>query len=158
MQNFKKPRNLLISLLFLIIIQIIYGAFVAGLNAGFVYNTYPKMGEKWIADSVTVMKPIWINFIDGIGGVQFVHRYLAIVVFSLIIYLLIISVKYTISSLQKTALIILVIAVSIQFMLGVITLLYAVPIALGVAHQIGAFILLGSVVFALFQFKKPTSL
>jgi cytochrome c oxidase assembly protein subunit 15 len=69
-----------------------------------------------------------------------------------------ISVKYTISSLQKTALIILVIAVSIQFMLGVITLLYAVPIALGVAHQIGAFILLGSVVFALFQFKKPTSL
>lgn len=155
-QNFKSPRNLLLGLLFIIIIQIVYGAFVAGLNAGFVMNTWPKMGKQWVSDSVTIMQPLWLNFIDGIGGVQFVHRYLAIIVVILIIYLLIISVKYPISTLQKKSLTTLIIVVFIQFMLGIFTLLFAVPIALGVIHQVGAFILLGTVVFALFQFRKPT--
>ena len=156
-QNYKKPRNLLIGLLIIVIIQIIYGAFVAGLNAGFVMNTYPKMGDQWINDSVTSMQPIWLNFIDGIGGVQFVHRIMAHVVIALIIYILIISVKFSLSTLQRKSLYALIIVVSIQFMLGVFTLLFAVPIVLGVLHQVGAFLLLATVVFAIFQFQQSKS-
>jgi cytochrome c oxidase assembly protein subunit 15 len=153
-QNFKKLRQIIIAILLLVVIQIIYGAFVAGLNAGFVMNTWPKMGGQWVSDSVTVMEPIWKNFVDGIGGVQFVHRNLALIVVSLIIYLLVISVKYPINNLQQKSLFALIIVVFVQFLLGVITLLYAVPVALGVIHQVGAFLLLGVIVFTLFQFKK----
>ena len=150
----KKINNLLKITLALVIIQIIYGAFVAGLNAGFTMNTWPKMGNQWINDSVTAMEPFWVNFIDGIGGVQFIHRNLALIVVSLIIYLLIISVKYPMNTIQKKSLLALVIVVFMQFLLGVFTLLFAVPISLGVIHQAGAFLLLGTLTFNLYQFKK----
>lgn len=153
-QDFKKIRQIIYVLLSLVIIQIIYGAFVAGLNAGFIMNTWPKMGEQWISDSVTAMDPWWVNFVDGIGGVQFIHRYLAFIVVALIIYMLIISVKYSISSIQRKSLIAMIIVVFVQFLLGIFTLLYAVPVVLGVVHQAGAFLLLGTVVFTLFQFRK----
>ena len=136
------------------VIQIIYGAFVAGLNAGFVMNTYPKMGDSWIAESVTAMEPFWINFIDGIGGVQFVHRTLAHIVVGLVLFLLLRSSKFEMNKIQTNSLITLLVIVFAQFMLGVFTLLYAVPVWLGVTHQVGAFFLLGTVVYALSSFRK----
>tara|TARA_B100000809_G_scaffold172460_1_gene169732 strand:- start:781 stop:1803 length:1023 start_codon:yes stop_codon:yes gene_type:complete len=136
------------------VIQIIYGAFVAGLNAGFVMNTYPKMGDSWIAESVTAMEPFWINFIDGVGGVQFVHRILAHIVVGLVLFLLLKSSKFELNKIQTNSLIALLVMVFSQFMLGVFTLLYAVPVWLGVTHQVGAFFLLGTVVFALSSFRK----
>lgn len=142
-------------LLPILLIQIIYGAFVAGLNAGFVMNTWPKMGDQWIADSVTAIEPFWVNFVDGIGGVQFIHRYLAYIVVGLILYLVFRSAKYNLVSSQQKSLRILLVIVFSQFLLGIFTLLYAVPVWLGVVHQIGAFVLLGGVVYALDQFKKP---
>ena len=86
------------------VIQIIYGAFVAGLNAGFVMNTYPKMGDSWIAESVTAMEPFWINFIDGIGGVQFVHRILAHIVVGLVFFLLLKSSKFEMNKIELSTL------------------------------------------------------
>lgn len=136
------------------VIQIIYGAFVAGLNAGFVMNTYPKMGDSWIAESVTAMEPFWINFIDGVGGVQFVHRILAHIVVGLVLFLLLKSSKFELNKIQTNSLIALLVMVFSQFMLGVFTLLYAVPVWLGVTHQVGAFFLLGTVVYALSSFRK----
>ena len=153
-EELKQLRNVSLFLLGIVIIQIIYGAFVAGLNAGFVMNTWPKMGNQWVNDSVITMQPLWINFIDGVGGVQFVHRYLAYVVVAIVIYLLLISAKYPVNSLQQKSLIALVVVVFIQFLLGVFTLVYSVPLILGILHQVGAFLLLGVVVFMLFQFTK----
>ncbi len=137
------------------ILQIIYGAFVAGLNAGFVMNTWPKMGDQWISDSVTAIKPLWLNFIDGIGGVQFVHRYLAYIVVGLVIFLLMKSAKYDLTKLQSKSLIALLCVVFLQFLLGIFTLLMAVPVWLGVVHQVGAFFLLGTIVFSISSFRKP---
>ncbi len=144
-----------IKILFVItIFQIIYGAFVAGLNAGFIMNTWPKMGDRWIAESVTAMKPLWINFVDGIGGVQFVHRYLAYIVVGLVIFILFKSSKYEINNIQSKSLIALLVVVFIQFLLGIFTLIYAVPIWLGVTHQVGAFLLLGTITYAASSFRK----
>ncbi|MBL4668782.1 MAG: COX15/CtaA family protein [Flavobacteriales bacterium] len=155
----ERPNVLLyrkwITVLFVVtIIQIIYGAFVAGLNAGFIMNTYPKMGDSWFPDSIIAMKPLWINFIDGISGVQFVHRILAHVVVALVLFLLLKSSKFELSKIQKNSLIALLVIVFTQFMLGVFTLLYGVPVWLGVTHQVGAFLLLGTVVYAMSSFRK----
>ena len=70
-------RKISIILLSIVILQIIYGAFVAGLKAGYGYPTWPKMGDEWISGDITALTPIWTNFLEGHAGVQFIHRYLA---------------------------------------------------------------------------------
>ena len=52
------------------------GAFVAGLDAGLVYNSFPKMGENWIPDDILAFAPKWINFTENPTTVQFDHRVL----------------------------------------------------------------------------------
>jgi cytochrome c oxidase assembly protein subunit 15 len=147
-------RKGVLILFFITVLQIVYGAFVAGLNAGFIMNTWPKMGETWIAESVTAMEPFWTNFIDGIGGVQFIHRYLAYVVVGLVLFLLMKSTKFELNRTQKKSLMALILVVFIQFLLGVFTLLLAVPVWLGVTHQVGAFLLLGAIVYSMSSFRK----
>ncbi len=153
-KDHKSLKNIMLFIFGIVLIQITYGAFVAGLNAGFVMNTFPKMGDQWINDSVTAMSPVWINFFEGIGGVQFIHRYVAYLVVAFIVFFWFKSKKVELSNLQKRAVKLLLLAVFAQFLLGVFTLLYAVPVWLGVLHQLGAFVLLSIVVFGLFNFKK----
>ena len=76
------------TLLFLLI-QIIYGGFVAGLNAGLIHNHWPLMSDgQFIHDSVFIeQKTLLLNLTEGKSGVQFVHRTLAYVVVGLILFL-----------------------------------------------------------------------
>ena len=149
------PLKKWFQLLFpVVVIQIIWGAYVAGLNAGKVYNHWPKMGEKWVDDAVTAMQPLYLNFIEGLAGVQFVHRYLAYIVVALILVIFFKARKMSLLSSQKWGVNALLIAVSVQFVLGIVTLLYAVPVSLGVLHQLGAFLLLGTVIFSLHRFRS----
>lgn len=152
--DFKTLRAILHFIFGVTVLQIIYGAFVAGLNAGFVMNTFPKMGDQWINDSVTALSPTWLNFVEGIGGVQFIHRYLAYLVVGLIIYFVVRSRKYELSVRQKKSTNILLYAVLFQFLLGVFTLILSVPVWLGVLHQLGAFLLLTAIVFSMHAYKK----
>lgn len=147
----KKYFNILLITL---IIQIIYGAFVAGLNAGFIMNTWPKMGNQWINDAVFAISPIWKNFTEGLAGVQFIHRYLAIIVVGLVVFVWFQAAKNELTKIQLLSLKILLTIVFLQFLLGVFTLVYAVPVWLGAVHQIGAFLLLAATVFGMFGFKK----
>jgi cytochrome c oxidase assembly protein subunit 15 len=141
-------------LIFLVLIQIIYGAFVAGLDAGKIYNTWPKMHGDWIAESVYAMTPFWDNFINGLAGVQFIHRTFAYLVFGFIVYLFVKSKKFNLNKIERIGVNTLLITVFIQMVLGIITLVLGVPVWLGVIHQLGAFILLASTVFCLFIFKE----
>jgi len=156
--NHIKVRRLIGVIFILTILQIIYGAFVAGLNAGFVMNTWPKMGDQWISGSVTAMEPLWVNFVEGIGGVQFIHRYLAYLVVGLILFLWYKTRKIKLTSLQTIGVQLLVVAVVLQFTLGIFTLIYAVPVWLGVAHQLGAFFLLTAITFTLSSFTVRKSI
>lgn len=54
----------------------ILGAFVAGLDAGLVYNSFPKMGDKWVPDDILQMEPILSNITENPTTVQFDHRIL----------------------------------------------------------------------------------
>ncbi|WP_299127214.1 COX15/CtaA family protein, partial [uncultured Winogradskyella sp.] len=78
----KKFRNFIRISLVVLMFQIIYGAFVAGLDAGWIHNHWPFMNEsKLIHETVyTEQNPTYLNFIEGKSGVQFVHRTLAYVV------------------------------------------------------------------------------
>ena len=151
-----KLRNFIRIGLLILIIQIIYGAFVAGLDAGWIHNHWPFMSEgKLIHETVyTEQNPTYLNFIEGKSGVQFVHRTLAYVV---VIFILAIWYKATrndITKWQSKGVNSLLLVVGIQFLLGVLTLLLAVPVWLGVLHQVVAFILLSCMVFTLHRFSK----
>lgn len=140
-----------LALLILLFVQIIYGAFVAGLKAGLVFNTWPKMGDEWIAESVpfTFEREGLSSLVSDLASVQFIHRTVAILLFSLVCFLWMKrkNTNYSLSFQQRNALNIAMAVVLMQFALGVFTLLYAVPIWLGVLHQAGAFVLLGAVVY-----------
>ncbi len=143
--------------LVVLLLQIIYGAFVAGLDAGFIHNYWPLMSEgKWIHETVFIeQNPVYKNFIEGKSGVQFVHRILAYVV-CIFVFLIYYKAKIMgqLTKYQLIGINSLIIMVLIQFLLGVFTIIYQVPVWLGVAHQIGAFFLLSAFTFTLHRFSR----
>ncbi|TBN06405.1 heme A synthase [Hyunsoonleella flava] len=149
-------RNLVRFGLVILIIQIIYGAFVAGLDAGWIHNHWPMMSEgKFMHETVYIeQNPLYKNFIEGKSGVQFVHRILAYIVVIMIVLIWRKSKQLILSKYQVIGVAALLIMVSIQFLLGVFTILLQVPVWLGVAHQVGAFLLLSAMVFTLHRFSK----
>jgi len=151
-----KLRNVLRLGLALLILQIIWGAFVAGLDAGFIHNFWPFMSDgKLVHKTVYIeQQQLFRNFIEGRSGVQFVHRYLAYIVVGIIIFIGYKSRQIELTKLQQKGILSLVSLVIIQFALGVFTLILSVPLWLGIAHQVVAFLLLGSMVFTLHRFTK----
>lgn len=151
-----KLRNLIRVGLAVLLVQIIWGAFVAGLDAGFIHNHWPLMNEgKLMHETVYIeQQPLIKNFYEGKSGVQFVHRYLAYVVVGFILWIWFRSRKVQRTTIQENGLRSLLVLVFVQFLLGVLTLIYAVPLWLGVVHQIGAFFLLAAMTFTLHRFTK----
>ncbi|GAA3598999.1 COX15/CtaA family protein [Flavivirga amylovorans] len=152
----KAFRNLIRLSLTILLLQIIYGAFVAGLDAGFIHNHWPMMSEgKFMHQTVYIeQSPLYKNFIEGKSGVQFVHRILAYIVVVLILLIWKKSKKLNLTTYQSKGINSLLIIVCIQFLLGVFTILLQVPVWLGVAHQIGAFFLLSAMTFTMHRFSK----
>jgi len=137
-------QRILVALGMLISVQIIFGAFVAGLKAGWVHNTWPLMDGALISETVFSMEP-WIrNFLEGKSGVQFVHRTLAVAV--LLLSLLLFKDLEDYEGRSRKALFAFIVALVLQFILGVATLLLQVPITLAVLHQVVALIVVLSLV------------
>ena len=159
--NFGKPvssfnlKTLLKITYLVVLIQIIWGAFVAGLDAGLIHNFWPLMSEgKLIHETVFIeQETVWRNFIEGKSGVQFVHRYIAYLVVGLIFTIWYKSGKMQLTPSQKKGINLLLVIVLLQFTLGVLTLLYHVPVVLGVLHQVGAFLLLATMTFVVHRFR-----
>jgi cytochrome c oxidase assembly protein subunit 15 len=128
----------------LLAVQIILGAFVAGLDAGRIFNTWPAMHGAWLPQGLTSRSPIWSNVVDNPIAVQFLHRWLAVVV--AVAALVVAAQLYRVGA--KGYAVAIETAVGVQFLLGVLTLLHSTPVALGVAHQAGAVVLLVVTVFA----------
>jgi heme a synthase len=151
----KKLKSTAIILFITLIIQIIYGAFVAGLKAGMFYPTWPKMGTEWFPeDTILVHDSFMKNFLEVGAGVQFIHRTFAFVVVACVVWLWSRSSKLTLTKQQHNGITLLIYGVTIQFMLGVFTLLYQVPIVLGVLHQTGAFFLFTVCIYLLFHLNR----
>lgn len=130
------------ALLLLICVQIVMGALVAGLDAGYSYNTFPLMDGHLIPSGLHIMNPWWLNHVENVMTVQFQHRMGAWAVLALGLF---VATYHWSSGLadQRLYLRALGWALCFQFVLGVTTLLSGVNIALASAHQLTAVLLLG---------------
>lgn len=135
----------------IIILQMILGALVAGLKAGYVYSTFPKMGEHWIPDEVYSAG----NWLMSGAVVQFLHRLAATVVLLAVIYLFILSRKTRLSSIGQRSIHELTLLTVAQLTLGVICILYQVPVVAGVLHQFTAVLML--ITIASLVFPSPAN-
>ncbi|MBS1961043.1 MAG: COX15/CtaA family protein [Bdellovibrionales bacterium] len=138
---FLRPKFRWVVLLFAL--QIIYGAFVAGLKAGFAFNTFPLMDGSLVPGNLLALEPAWSNPFENPATVQWIHRTLGWTAFFVAngLWLVLRFRKRAPRGPLRfwtTALAHMTIA---QFTLGVLTLIFVVPIALGGIHQLGAAIL-----------------
>ena len=152
----KKVRRMARVMLGIVIVQIIYGAFVAGLKAGLFYNTFPKMGNRFIPETVTSFSPFWKNLLENPAGVQFIHRTIAYLVVIIVLFTWETIRREPITRLQKRASNFMLGVVFAQFILGIITILYAVPVTMGVLHQTGAFFLFVSSLFFMHSLRRAS--
>jgi heme a synthase len=130
-----------LGILFLVFLQIAAGGFVAGLDAGQGYNTWPLMDGHFVPNDLYTMQPAWLNIFENAMTVQFNHRILAYII-------LILTVWHAIRSFTLSALL-LVYAVMAQACLGILTLLMHVPIGVALIHQAGALVVLTAAVWNL---------
>ena len=148
--NRDKLRPILYWIIAIIMLQIVYGAFTAGLKAGYGWNTFPKMAGQWVPSGLLPLSPWWKNFLEHQMTVQFIHRWLGWVLCFLIPGFWRYTRGLMLTSQQNTAVTLFLYIIIIQFFLGMLTLLWVVPIWLGVLHQAGAFFLLATSVYTYF--------
>jgi cytochrome c oxidase assembly protein subunit 15 len=133
------PRRLRLSLrgFFVILcVQIVYGAFTAGLHAGLTYNTFPKMHGEWIPREVLALVPAWRNAVENMATVQLAHRVLGVSI--LLGAVLLLAFARNASRGVRRAVGALALVALAQVFLGVATLVSRVPLALAALHQLGA--------------------
>ncbi|MEX2126207.1 MAG: COX15/CtaA family protein [Woeseia sp.] len=132
-------RTLLLTAL--VLTTVISGGFVAGLDAGFIYNTFPKMGNYWVPPDVSALSPLWRNFFENMAAVQFNHRVLALATFSAIVVYWWFARKVDMPARVGPGMNALLLTALLQVALGISTLLLMVPIGLAAAHQAVAVLL-----------------
>tara|TARA_A100001015_G_C14984783_1_gene711037 strand:- start:667 stop:1656 length:990 start_codon:yes stop_codon:yes gene_type:complete len=123
-------------------IQIIYGAFTAGLHAGWGYNTYPKMEGEWLPQAALMATPILKNILYNPVMIQFIHRHFAIIL-CLAFILIWKHLNTTACTDQQKMLSHIVLGLlGLQTLLGIATLVLTIPLLLALAHQFTAVLLL----------------
>lgn len=151
-------RWAIFALAALVYLQLIAGAFVAGLDAGFAHNTWPLMDGAWIPKGLAIMQPLWHNFFENTLAVQFQHRVIA--------YLIVI---YAVFLLWRASLSVglagvhawlprIVVLMCLQVILGITTLLTVVPITFALPHQVLAFMLLATITVYIADMKPKAVL
>lgn len=129
-----------------VFVMVLSGGLVAGIRAGLAYNTFPLMNGHLVPPEIFMVEPWWLNFFNNMATVQFDHRMIA--------WLLIVAVplfwwrfRSVAHERPRFAFDVLLIALVVQVGLGIATLLLRVPVALAAAHQAGAMLLFGAVLW-----------
>jgi heme a synthase len=133
-----------IGLLVLVLVQIYLGALVAGLRAGLIYNTWPLIDGGLLPDAsrLLVQEPRWRNFFENALTVQFDHRMAG---YALLVCALLHAadvIRAVRGGVVLAGALALAVALALQAVLGILTLLYQVPLALALAHQAMAILVL----------------
>ena len=136
--------NLPTALLVLVFVTLLSGAFVAGLNAGLIYNEFPTMGGAVIPADYQNGLPWFRNPFENPTAAQLHHRLFASLSALVVLVAAVAIMRGSASRRVKSWAGISLVIILGQYALGVVTLLYAVPISLGAAHQAGALSLLAA--------------
>lgn len=128
-------RTALLSATTLLGITVLSGGFVAGLRGGKVFNEFPLMGGQVVPPGYGMLSPWWSNAFENPAAAQFHHRLLAITVTALVLALAWRARQAALPQMVQRAVLGFAAVITVQLVLGITTLLLAVPIPLGVLHQ-----------------------
>jgi len=148
-------RRLALAATVLVLLMVVTGGFVAGIRAGFAYNTFPLMNGHLLPPEATILTPLWKNFFYNMAMVQFDHR-LAALALAVAVAALWWRVRRArdASARTRTGAHLLLAAVVLQAALGIATVLHAVPLVLGILHQAGAVLVLAAALNVLHAVRK----
>ena len=139
----------------LVSVTIVAGGFVAGLNAGLTYNTFPLMDGRFIPAGYAQLEPFVRNWFENVPAVQFDHRLLAMTTVSVVVVLWLAGWRVALPRPARLALHTLLAMAVLQVSLGISTLLLVVPIPLAAAHQAGAVLLLTAAIVLRHRLRTP---
>jgi len=134
--NFSSHKTFFIFFNIIIFFTVIYGAFMAGLDAGKSFNTWPKMGDNYIPENLIFIEDRLFGFFDNSVFIHFFHRALAYLSFLTILYMCFKHFKGIENKYQKIHFLIVLFLVLIQLFIGVFVVLSNVQVSLGSIHQI----------------------
>ena len=144
--------------LVLVSLTIVAGGFVAGLNAGLIYNTFPLMDGRFVPAGYAQLSPFIRNWFENVAAVQFDHRLLAESTVASVIGLWWIGWRIHLPGPARPALHALLAMALVQLSLGISTLLLVVPVPLAAAHQAGAVLLLTAAIVLRHRLRPPARL
>ena len=135
------------ALIALVLLQIGFGGLVAGLRAGLTYNTWPLMDGRFIPpiEHLSNLSPWWSNLLDNVTTVQFAHRMTAYAVVLAIVGYAAAAFRASQRAGQRGA-VLLALALT-QVVIGIVTLVFVVPLHAALLHQAFAMVLLGATVW-----------
>lgn len=131
----------------LVFVMVLSGGFVAGIRAGLAYNTFPLMNGYVVPPDILLLEPWYLNFFSNMATVQFDHRLIAWLLAFAVPWFWFKSRAAALAPRARLACNLLLLALALQITLGIATLLHVVPVALAAAHQAGAMILFGIVLW-----------
>ncbi|KPK05573.1 MAG: heme A synthase [Betaproteobacteria bacterium SG8_39] len=132
-----------LALAALVFVMALSGGFVAGLRAGYAYNSFPLMNGHLVPPEILMLEPWWQNFLYNFATVQFVHRGIGWLLIFLVPWLWWRARREAPDSQSRLASNLLLVALALQVTLGIVTLVNGVPLVPAAAHQGGAVVLLG---------------
>ncbi len=144
----KLPQIFLGVFLLFIIIQIILGAFLAGLDGGLLFNTWPDMNGNFLPNDIMIKDLYLIQSSNNASVIQFYHRVSAYII---IIFLVLLNYYYFKKKLNYKSLMIFNFAIFLQIFLGIITLITGVKVSFASLHQLGSILVLTSFLFIVYK-------
>ena len=142
------------GLMHVIFLQILLGALVAGIDAGRNYVDWPLMAGGFLPPDLFALEPVWRNFFEDDGLVQFIHRMSAYILFLFGIYVWFRSRKSGNSQIRNAISLVMLI-IFLQMTIGVITVMYSAPWHIAIFHQFGAIVLWYAIIRARFLAAFP---
>ena len=146
-----------LALVALVFVMILSGGLVAGLRAGYAYNTFPLMNGHFVPPEILLIEPWHLNFFNNMATVQFDHRLIAWVLMAYVPLLWWATRACPVTREARHAANCLLGALALQVSLGISTLLLRVPVVLGVAHQGGAVIVLAAALWLAHALRRPAA-
>ena len=144
----KIPNLLLLFILKLIVLQIVLGAFLSGLDGGLIYNTWPDMNGSFLPNDVGYGDLIYTQLFNNPSIVQFLHRSTA---YLLLFFIIILNLIYFKNKYDFKYVIFFDVAILIQIFLGIVTLISGVEIKYASLHQLGSILVLSSYFLILYK-------
>jgi cytochrome c oxidase assembly protein subunit 15 len=147
-------RRISLALTALLVLTIASGGFVAGLDAGLIFNSFPLMGGQLIPEGLGALTPWYLNPFENMVAVQFNHRWLALTTGVLLLVWYLRGRRHFTQPLALRSFKLIGMMTIIQLSLGIATLLLQVPVVLGILHQAGALLLFSALLFNLYALSR----